>query len=188
MCCRSMGPIGSPMSQIGVQLTDSAYAVVNMRIMARVGAPVFAEIDKDIKRVVPCMHSVGAPLAPGSRMFRGRRTTRSTSFTFRRRARSGAMARAMAAMRCWAKSASRCASRQQHRARRRLDGGAHADPRRGVAGGREDLRRSGVPQRVRQDQLRDDDSAEGLRRLEDLVASATTSPGSSRTRTATCAR
>ena len=61
----SMGPIGSPMSQIGVQLTDSAYAVVNMRIMARIGAPVFAEIDKDVKRVVPCMHTVGAPLAPG---------------------------------------------------------------------------------------------------------------------------
>ena len=61
----SMGPIGSPMSQIGVQLTDSAYAVVNMRIMARVGAPVLAEIDKDTKRVVPCMHTVGAPLAPG---------------------------------------------------------------------------------------------------------------------------
>jgi phosphoenolpyruvate carboxykinase (GTP) len=61
----SMGPVGSPMSQIGVQLTDSAYAVVNMRIMARIGAPVFAEIDKDIKRVVPCMHSVGAPLQPG---------------------------------------------------------------------------------------------------------------------------
>ena len=61
----SMGPVGSPMSQIGVQLTDSAYAVVNMRIMARIGAPVFAEIDKDLKRVVPCMHSVGAPLAAG---------------------------------------------------------------------------------------------------------------------------
>ena len=61
----SMGPIGSPMSQIGVQLTDSAYAVVNMRIMARIGAPVFAEIDKDEKRVVPCMHTVGAPLGPG---------------------------------------------------------------------------------------------------------------------------
>lgn len=61
----SMGPIGSPMSQIGVQLTDSLYAVVNMRIMARVGREVFAEIDKDVKRVVPCMHSVGAPLAPG---------------------------------------------------------------------------------------------------------------------------
>ncbi len=62
----SMGPIGSPMSQIGVQLTDSAYAVVNMRIMARIGDPVYAEIDKDMKRVVPCLHSVGAPLAPGA--------------------------------------------------------------------------------------------------------------------------
>src|SRR4030088_2759422 len=61
----SMGPIGGPMSKIGVQLTDSAYAVVNMRIMARIGAPVFAEIDKDEKRVVPCMHTVGAPLEPG---------------------------------------------------------------------------------------------------------------------------
>ena len=61
----SMGPLDSPRSQIGVQLTDSAYAVVNMRIMARVGLPVFQEIDKDEKRVVPCMHSVGMPLAPG---------------------------------------------------------------------------------------------------------------------------
>jgi phosphoenolpyruvate carboxykinase (GTP) len=63
----SMGPVGSPMSQIGVQLTDSPYVVVNMRIMARIGAPVFAEIDKDEKRVVPCMHTVGAPLEPGQK-------------------------------------------------------------------------------------------------------------------------
>lgn len=61
----SMGPVGGPMSQIGVQLTDSAYAVVNMRIMARVGAAVFREIDKGETRVVPCMHTVGAPLGPG---------------------------------------------------------------------------------------------------------------------------
>ena len=61
----SMGPVGSPMSQIGVQLTDSPYVVVNMRIMARIGLPVFKEIDKDEKRVVPCMHSVGMPLGPG---------------------------------------------------------------------------------------------------------------------------
>jgi phosphoenolpyruvate carboxykinase (GTP) len=61
----SMGPLGSPMSQLGVQLTDSAYVVVSMRIMARIGLPVFHEIDKDFKRVVPCMHSLGAPLASG---------------------------------------------------------------------------------------------------------------------------
>jgi phosphoenolpyruvate carboxykinase (GTP) len=63
----SMGPIGSPMSQIGVQLTDSAYAVVNMRIMARIGKPVYAEIEKGEKRVVPCLHSVGSPLKPGEK-------------------------------------------------------------------------------------------------------------------------
>ncbi len=61
----SMGPIDSPMSQIGVELTDSPYVVVNMRIMARIGLPVFQEIDKDVKRVVPCIHSVGAPLERG---------------------------------------------------------------------------------------------------------------------------
>jgi phosphoenolpyruvate carboxykinase (GTP) len=60
----SMGPVGSPLSKIGVQLTDSPYVVVNMRIMARIGTPVIEEIDKGA-RVVPCMHSVGAPLASG---------------------------------------------------------------------------------------------------------------------------
>ncbi len=63
----SMGPVGSPMAQLGVQLTDSPYVVVNMRIMARIGLPVLAEIDKAEKRVVPCMHSVGRPLATGER-------------------------------------------------------------------------------------------------------------------------
>jgi phosphoenolpyruvate carboxykinase (GTP) len=61
----SMGPIGSPMSQIGIELTDSPYVVVNMRIMARIGKKVFAEIEKGEKRVVPCIHSLGAPLEPG---------------------------------------------------------------------------------------------------------------------------
>lgn len=63
----SMGPLDSPMSQIGVQITDSPYAVVNMRIMARIGSPVFKWIDRSKKRVVPCMHSVGAPLKKGQK-------------------------------------------------------------------------------------------------------------------------
>ena len=62
-----MGTIGSPMARIGVQLTDSPYVVVSMRIMARIGLPVFREIDLDKQRVVPCMHTVGAPLRPGDR-------------------------------------------------------------------------------------------------------------------------
>jgi phosphoenolpyruvate carboxykinase (GTP) len=61
-----MGPLGSPMSRIAVQLTDSPYVVVSMRIMARIGLPVLREIDRNVQRVVPCMHSVGAPLAPGA--------------------------------------------------------------------------------------------------------------------------
>ena len=63
----SMGPTGSPMSQIGAQLTDSPYVVVNTRIMARIGLPVYKEMNRGDKRVVPCLHSVGAPLAPGQR-------------------------------------------------------------------------------------------------------------------------
>src|ERR1700723_274366 len=63
----SMGPVGSPMSRIGVQLTDSPYVVVNMRIMTRIGLPVLQEIDRGSARVVPCMHSVGMPLAPGQK-------------------------------------------------------------------------------------------------------------------------
>jgi phosphoenolpyruvate carboxykinase (GTP) len=61
----SMGPVGSPMSQIGVQLTDSPYVVVSMRTMARIGSEVFRLIDNDFKRVVPCVHSVGAPVING---------------------------------------------------------------------------------------------------------------------------
>jgi len=63
----SMGPVGSLMARIGVQLTDSPYVVVNMRIMTRIGLPVLAEIDKGTVRVVPCMHSVGMPLAAGQK-------------------------------------------------------------------------------------------------------------------------
>ena len=171
-----MGPIDSPFARCGVEITDSAYVVANMRIMTRMGTPALQRIERD-GTFVKGLHSIGdlESRPPLHHALPGRAHDQERRLRLRRQ-------------RAARQEVPRAAHRQLAGARRRLARRAHADHGRAEPGGPHALHRRRVPVRVRQDQSRDAGAAGLDAGLEDLDASATTSAGCTSARMDSCAR
>ena len=105
-----MGSLKAKNPKMAVEITDSAYVVCSMRIMATIGKDVLAKLDETQGFFVKALHSVGAPLEPGRQTCPGPATPRSTLCSSPKPAKSGPSGRVMAATHCWARNAMHCVS------------------------------------------------------------------------------